>query len=352
MSIVRIAREELRDLAPYTAAEQLDGTIRLNANEAAFQNAADRFRRPLNRYPEVRPAGLRGLLAAYYGVGEHQLLLTRGSSEAIDLLLRCFCRAGRDNVVTPAPTFSMYRHYAAIQDAALREVPLERHGDFALRAPELLRACDADTRLLFLCSPNNPTGTTLPRQSLVEILEGLAGRTAVVVDEAYAEFSDEPSVLDLLASHDNLILLRTLSKALGLAGARCGAVIGPPDVIRLLDAVQAPYAMPTPVIECVEDALSPEHLEDARSNIARTVLERVRLAGELGKLPFVRRVWPSGANFLFAELEDAPRVLEFTRRNSILIRHFAGPLADCVRITVGTPVENDCLLGCLRSLGS
>jgi histidinol-phosphate/aromatic aminotransferase/cobyric acid decarboxylase-like protein len=110
--------------------------------------------------------------------------------------------------------------------------------------------------------------------------------------------------------------------------------------------------MPTPVIECVEDAFSPEHLDDARANIARTVAERARLTGELAKLPFVRRVWPSGANFLFAELEDAPRVLEFTRRNSILIRHFAGPLADCVRITVGTPVENDCLLGCLRSLGS
>lgn len=350
MSIVQIARAELRELAPYSAAEQVEGNIRLNANEAAFRHAADTFRRPLNRYPEVRPSRLRGLLAAYYGVAPQQLLLTRGSSEAIDLLLRCFCRAGRDNVVTPAPTFSMYRHYAAVQDAALREVPLD--ADFSIRAPAILAACDAETRLLFLCSPNNPTGTTLARESLVEILAGRNGRTAVVVDEAYAEFSDEPSALDLLDSHDNLIVLRTLSKALGLAGARCGAVIGPPDVIRLLDAVQAPYAMPTPVIECMEDALSPEHLDEARSNVASTVLERRRLAVELERLPFVRQVWPSGGNFLFVRLEDAPRVLELTKRNRILIRHFGKELADCVRITVGTPRENECLLDCLRNVGS
>ncbi len=350
MSIIDIAREELRALEPYTAAEQVDGMIRLNANEAAFRNAADHCRRPLNRYPEVRPARIRALLAAHYGVDNDCILPTRGSSEAIDLLLRCFCRAGIDNVVTPAPTFSMYRHYAAIQDAALREVPLDRAAGFAVDAGALLATCDAHTRLVFLCSPNNPTGTELPRATLLEILDHLAGRAAVIVDEAYAEFSEEPSALGLLASHDNLVVLRTLSKALGLAGARCGAAIGPPEVIRMLDAVQAPYALATPVVEYVEDALGPHHLDEARHNVRRTVAERNRLALELEKLQIVRQVWPSGANFVLARFEDASAVLDRTRRDGILIRHFGGENADCIRISVGSVEENDRLLDCLRKL--
>ncbi len=350
MSIIHIARAELRALKPYSAAEQVDGTIRLNANEAAFRNAADRCRRPLNRYPEVRPARLRAMLASHYGVEDSCLLTTRGSSEAIDLLLRAFCRAGVDNVVTPAPTFSMYRHYADIQDAAIREVPLDRSGDFAIQAGALLAACDANTRLVFLCSPNNPTGTVLPRSTLTAILDSLADRTAVIVDEAYAEFSEEPSAIGLLGSHGNLIVLRTLSKALGLAGARCGALIGPPEVIRMLDAIQAPYAMATPVVECIEDALDPRHIDLARGNVRRTVAERDRLAAEFERLPIVRQVWPSGANFLFVRLEDAAGTLEMTRRAGILVRHFGGENADCIRISIGSDEENDRLLDCLRTL--
>lgn len=350
MSIAGIVREELRELPPYTAAEQVENTIRLNANEVPFRNGADGFRRPLNRYPEVRPARLRSILADYYGVPAESLLVTRGSSEAIDLLLRCFCRAGRDNIVTPAPTFSMYRHYARVQDAAVREVALDRQSGFALQAAPLLAACDANTRLVFLCSPNNPTGTELPRGTLVSILEALDTRAAVVVDEAYTEFSDQPSALDLLEKHGNLVVLRTLSKAHGYAGARCGALIGPPEVVRILDAVQAPYALATPVVECVEDALSQDRRVESEQQVARIVAERNRLAEALGRLRFVRRVFPSGANFLLLQVDDANAVLEGTRADRILVRHFGRDLADCVRVTVGTPEENQRLLECLGKL--
>jgi histidinol-phosphate aminotransferase len=350
MSIISIAREELLRLAPYSAAEQLEDTIRLNANEVPFRNGVDHFRRPLNRYPEVRPSRLQATLAAHYGVAAERLLVTRGSSEAIDLLVRCFCRAGRDNVVTPAPTFSMYRHYARIQDAELRDVPMERGTDFSVSAPTLLASCDDRTRLVFLCSPNNPTGTVLPRATLTTILSELAGRTAVVVDEAYIEFSDEPSTLGLLQAHENLVVLRTLSKALGFAGARCGSVIAQADVIRLLDAVQAPYALATPVVECVEDALTRARLQETRSNVAKTVTERDRLVRELASLPFVRRLFPTGANFVLAVFDDADAVFERTRADRILLRRFGGDLDGCARITVGLPDENDRLLASLRTL--
>jgi histidinol-phosphate aminotransferase len=350
MSIVSIVREELRELAPYTAAEQLADTIRLNANEAPFRNATDTFRRPLNRYPEVRPERLRNTLAAHYAVRPDSLLVTRGSSEAIDLLLRAFCRAGRDTVVTPTPTFSMYRHYAQIQDAQLREVPLVAENDFAVNSRALLEACDENTKLVFLCAPNNPTGTELPRATLLEILDALAGRTAVVVDEAYAEFAAVASALELAGAHENLIVLRTLSKALGFAGARCGSIIGPAGVVRVLNAVQSPYALSTPVIECVEDALTPENVATSRANVAQIIAERERLGRALNRLPTVHKVYPSGGNFLLVRFTAADAVLDKTRRDGILVRHFGGSLADCLRITVGLPGENDALLASLQSL--
>ena len=190
MTIARLARPEIQALTAYEAAVQVADTIRLNANEAPWTSPADHFRRPLNRYPEIRPAALRAALAERYGCDEAQLLVTRGTSEAIDLLVRAFCRAGRDNIVTTSPSFSMYRHYAAVQGA-----------------------CDADTRLVFVCSPNNPTGTLLPRGDLLDLLEKRGDRSAIIVDEAYVEFADTPSAVELLDQYPNLVVLRTLPAA-------------------------------------------------------------------------------------------------------------------------------------------
>ncbi len=350
MSIVPLARPEIQALRPYEAAEQVDDTIRLNANESPRSAGRGTFRRPLNRYPEVRPLGLQRALAQRFGCQPEQLLVTRGSSEAIDLVIRTFCRAGRDSVLVTSPSFSMYRHYAAVQGASLTNVATRPELDFAIDVDEILAACDDTTRLVFLCSPNNPTGTTLPRVDLVRLLEARGNRSAVVVDEAYVEFGDKPSVTDLLPRFDNLLVLRTLSKALGFAGARCGAVAGPRDVIRLLAAVQAPYALATPVVECVEDALQADQLEDASEAVGEIVRERERLVAAFGSYGFIRKVWPSDANFLLVRVDDARRVMRRCAELKILLRHFGGELEDCIRISVGSPAENDRLLGAFDTL--
>ena len=351
MSIAKLARPEIQALHPYEAAEQVDNTVRLNANESPRSLAVGHFRRPLNRYPEVRPQQLGKTLAERFGCAPEQLLVTRGSSEAIDLIIRAFCAAGRDAVLVNSPSFSMYRHYAEVQGARLIEVPTLAERDFAVDVRDILDACDHDTRLIFICSPNNPTGTTLPREELETLLRERGDRSAIVVDEAYVEFGDKPSATELLADYNNVLVLRTLSKALAFAGARCGAVAGPAEVIRMLSAIQAPYALSTPVIECVEDALLSEQLEAAQEAVAEILAERTRLADALQAFPFISKIWPSDANFLLVRCEDARAVMATCAENGVLLRHFGGPLEDCIRITVGSREDNDTLLETLSRIG-
>lgn len=349
MTIADLARPEIRRLKPYEAAQQVADTVRLNANEAPWTSAADRFRRPLNRYPEIRPAKLRDALARHYDCAPERLLVTRGTSEAIDLLMRVFCRAGVDNIVTPAPTFSMYRHYAEVQGAEVREVQTSPENGFAVDIDAVLAACDEQTRLVIICSPNNPTGTLVPLDRIRELLQRRGSASAVVIDEAYIEFAGSPSALSLLDEFDNLIVLRTLSKALAFAGARCGSVIGPEAVIDMLNAVQAPYAMSTPVIECVEDALTGANLRQAEAATGAIVDERERLAAWLVDLPYVREVWPSAANFLLVQVDDADALLAHSNDAGILLRHFRGDLGHCLRISVGSRADNDRLMQSLQA---
>lgn len=344
MSIVDLARPGIRGLHAYDAAEQVDDTIRLNANESPHRSTAGNFRRPLNRYPEVRPQRLQGALADRFGCRPEQLLVTRGSSEAIDLVIRTFCEAGRNSVLLTSPSFSMYGHYAAVQGAEMIEVRTRAEDDFAIDVDAILAACKPDTSLVFICSPNNPTGTTLPRVDLERLLRERGDRSAVVVDEAYVEFGGEASVTALLAEYDNLLVLRTLSKALGFAGARCGAVIGPAEVIRMLGAVQAPYALATPVVECVEDALQSDQLVEAEQAVASIIAERERLAARFADYGFITKVWPSDANFLLVRVRDAAAVMRHCQQDGILLRHFGGDLDDCIRISIGSRDENDQLL--------
>ena len=350
MTIAELARAELRALQPYEAAQQVDDTIRLNANEAPWSSSADRFRRPLNRYPEIRPARLARALGEYFGCDPARLLVTRGTSEAIDLLIRAFCREGKDNVVTTSPTFSMYAHYATVQGAEHRAVATMPGDDFAIETDAILAACDERTRLVFICSPNNPTGTLVSRMTLIDLLERRGEQSAIVVDEAYIEFSGEASTVELLDRYPNLVVLRTLSKALAFAGARCGAVMGPAEVIRILNAIQAPYAMSTPVVECVEDALQSAAIDEAKSRIAEIVVERERLMAALASFSCVQRVWPSAANFFLIKVNDAEVVLREARESGILLRDFGRSLPDCIRITVGERSENERLLALLARI--
>jgi histidinol-phosphate aminotransferase len=347
---VKLARPEIQALRPYEAAEQVDDTIRLNANESPRTAGAGNFRRPLNRYPEVRPLGLQRALAERFGCQPEELLVTRGSSEAIDLVIRTFCRAGQDSVLVTSPSFSMYRHYAVVQGASLIEVTTHPDKDFEVDVDAILAACDDSTRLIFLCSPNNPTGTTLPRADLLQLLEARSDRSVIVVDEAYVEFGDKPSVTELLPRFDNLVVLRTLSKALGFAGARCGAVAGSQPVISMLAAVQAPYALATPVVECVEDALRADQLENASEVVNEVIAERERLVTAFGNYDFISKVWPSDANFLLVRVDDAPRVMRRCAELKVLLRHFGGDLEDCIRISVGSSADNDQLLRALDTI--
>ena len=351
MSITRLIRADIRGMRAYDAAEQVDDTIRLNANESPRQTPVGNFRRPLNRYPEVRPQQLQKALAKRFGCEIDELLVTRGSSEAIDLVIRTFCQAGRDSVLVTSPSFSMYRHYARVQGARLIEVQTSPEHDFAIDVDAILDACDDSTRLIFVCSPNNPTGTSLPGTELERLLRERGDASAIVIDEAYIEFGDKPSATRLFARYDNLLVLRTLSKALGFAGARCGAVAGPADVVQVLSAVQAPYALATPVVECVEDVLEADQLELAERVVEETVLERERLRTALADYSFVSKVWPSDANFLLIRVADAPRIMRGCAEHNVLLRHFGGELDDCIRISVGSRDENEALLRALDSLG-
>ncbi|MGI9249162.1 MAG: histidinol-phosphate transaminase [Woeseiaceae bacterium] len=350
MSIAKLARPEIRLLHAYDAAEQVDNAIRLNANESPMVNPIGNFRRPLNRYPEVRPQKLQRKLAARFGCSPAQLLVTRGSSEAIDLLIRAFCRAGVDSILISSPSFVMYRHFAEVQGAIIQDVPTLAEDDFAVDVDALLAACDDSTRLVFVCSPNNPTGTTLPRRDLERLLEERGDRSAIVVDEAYVEFADAPSIIELLDQYPNLLVLRTLSKALGFAGARCGAVAGPEAVIDMLGAVQAPYALATPVVECVENALHDEQLALAERAVVEVIKERERLMCSIAQLDFAKKIWPSDANFFLVEFDDAVRVLQRCQEHHVLLRHFGGDLESCIRISVGNADENNQLLRALDTL--
>lgn len=352
MTMTNLARPEISCLYGYESAGQMANTVRLHANEASWSGSGTPFDQPMNRYPEIRPEALRSRLADWYSVPRENLLVTRGSSEAIDLLIRTFCRCGQDSVTITPPTFTMYQVYADIQGAQVLKVPLVADDDFSVDCDTLIAACKTDTKLIFLCSPNNPTGRLIPRATILTILEARRDKSLVVVDEAYVEFSRSNSVAELLDEYENLVVLRTLSKALALAGARCGCVVARQEIIDLLDRILAPYALSTPVIGCVMNALLPNRLAFAAKNIKATVAARDDLAEQLMKLPVVERIWPSDANFSLVRFHDVDVVREATADAGILLRHFSNEagLSGCIRITVGSADENDMLINVLSNI--
>jgi len=348
MSVLARIRPDLAEFRAYASARSggLDARVLLNANEAPHD--AWRASRGRNRYPDPQPAVLRARLAALYGVAPDRLWIGRGSDEAIDLLLRAFCRAGRDNIVTPAPTFGMYRVGARLQGAACREVALDADGGFVLDPERLLARVDADTKLVIVCSPNNPTGTPW-HSALAFLAERLDGRALLVVDEAYVEFADAPSATALLDRHENIAILRTLSKAHALAGARIGALIAPAALAAFIGRIAAPYPLPSPSIELALAALEPAALEATRVRIGAIRSERERLRASLAGVHGVRAVWPSEANFVLARFDDARAAFDGALAAGVLVRDVSDQLglAGCLRITVGAAAENAALLGAL-----
>jgi len=354
-SVLQLVRPDILSLSAYSSArkESKGGRIWLDANE---NPETPSVRRPLfNRYPEPQPADLVAKLAALYDVAPAQLLVTRGSDEGIDLLLRTFCRAGQDAILITPPTYGMYVVAAGIQGAGTVSVPLVREKNFALDSEAVLRAVLAApkpsgeggspaVKLVFLCSPNNPTGGLFDRVAVLSLVRALAGRAVVVVDEAYVDFSGQPSLAAEIAANPNLVVLRTLSKAFGLAGARVGTTIADPAVIAVLQKVIAPYPVPVPVLQAALAALTPAGLAAARVSVAALVTERGRLAPALAGLPAVKRVWPSDTNYLLVEVADSARAMAAGRSAGVVWRDRSKDVPNCIRITVGTAAENNATL--------
>lgn len=343
--ISTLARPEIVALKAYSHAAWEPSLQRLHANELPWRVAGDASQAGLNRYPEPQPPPLVQGMARLYGVDPAHVLVGRGSDEAIDLLLRVFCRAGLDNILVCPPTYSMYAVAAGIQGAGVVTVPLRADQGFSLDVPAILARVDASVKLVFVCSPNNPTGNAVPRAQLLALADGLAGRALLVVDEAYAEFMDEPSVAPEVVRLPNLVVMRTLSKSHGLAGARCGALIADPELIALARKVIPPYAITALTVEAVAPLLTPAGITAMQERVRQLLAERRRLQAALAQAPGVLRIWPSDANFLLVEFADPDEALRRVRAAGLIIRDMRqGALPRALRISVGTPEQDDVLL--------
>ncbi len=331
-----MVRPNILALDPYSTARDECGDNRpevfLDANESPYDNG-------INRYPDPRQKALKDKVAALKGVTPDRLFLGNGSDEAIDLLYRVFCIPGRDNAVSIAPSYGMYGVAAATNDIAFRPVALGE--GFRLDGEALLAACDARTKLLFLCSPNNPSGNQFPQEQVVRLLERFEG--IVVVDEAYIDFASAPSLVPLLDRYPNLVVLQTLSKAWGMAGLRIGLAIAAPQVITLFSRVKYPYNIN---VLAQQMALSRLDASVLSRHVAEVTAQRIRLARELRKSPFVVEIYPSEANFLLVKVTDADVLYDRLLAAGVIVRNRSRVKGceGCLRMTVGTPAENDRLL--------
>ncbi len=339
MRITDLIRPNIRSLQPYsTARDEYEGDlgIFLDANESPFNNG-------YNRYPDPHQARLKTLLSPMKGVGVENIFIGNGSDEAIDLLFRIFCQPGKSNAISIAPSYGMYVVAADINDVDMRKVLL--NDDFSLPVERLLEAADGDSRLLFICSPNNPTGNAFPREDMERLLREFPG--IVVVDEAYIDFSDGEGMLPLLEKYPNLVVLQTMSKAWGMAGLRCGLAFASPEIIGYMNRVKYPYNINVATSEIVERLLAepvPEHVKVIKE-------ERNRLADALAEFPFVKKIYPSDANFLLVKVDDANALYDYLISKKIIVRNRdkVALCKGCLRITVGTPEENQNLLTTLTS---
>lgn len=339
-SIASLVRPCIARLTPYsTARDDYQGELGvfLDANESPYENG-------YNRYPDPHQTALKALISPMKGLPVENIFLGNGSDEAIDLVFRVFCEPRVDNVVAIAPSYGMYTVAAAINDVAVREVPLGP--EFSLPKAELLAAADAHTKALFLCSPNNPTGNAFAREDLLELVEAFEG--IVVVDEAYIDFSSVPSLAAEVRRYPNLIVLQTMSKARGMAGLRLGLALADAPIVRLMSMVKYPYNINEAAQRLVADLLR-QPIDD---QVACIVQQRGVVAERLRALPVVERVYPSDANFLLVKVRDADAAYEHLVQRGIIVRNRNRVLqcAGCLRITVGLPEENEKMLQSLAEL--
>ena len=350
-----LVREDLRDFAGYSSARTSDtgppASIWLNANEAASESSVDPDGAN-RRYPDPQPAELVAALADLYAVSPAQVVVGRGSDECIELLVRTLCRPGSEDAVVQAPpTFGMYAVSARLHGVPVVDVPQRDLGlAWEIDTSAVRRATtEHRARLVFLASPGNPTGAVVPLDDVAELASALADQAVVVVDEAYQEFAAPASAATLLDQHPNLVVLRTLSKAHGLAGVRVGAALCHPDLAGVLRRVQAPYPLPVPVTELAVSALAGSVRRSVELRIAETRSGRERLAEVLAADPRVQTVYSSEANFVLVRSPEVDSLLRDLRARGIVVRDMRHLLSDGLRVTVGAPHEIDAVRDALRS---
>ncbi|WP_418501465.1 histidinol-phosphate transaminase [Flagellimonas sp.] len=343
-NINSIVRESVKALKPYSSARDeyvSDGStmIFLDANENPFENG-------VNRYPDPYQRSLKAVLAEQKGVSESNMLLGNGSDEVLDLIYRAFCEPNQDNIITLPPTYGMYKVLAGINAVENREVLLT--SDFEPDVPAILSAVDENTKLIFICSPNNPTGNSFKKEYVGKLLESFSG--LVVIDEAYIDFSEQESWLSSLNNYPNLIVTQTLSKAYGLAGIRLGICCASEEIIAILNKIKPPYNVNQLT---QQKALQRVLNEDAvQQEVVQILEERANLKQALQELDFVEQLYPSDANFVLAKVDDADKRYQQLLDQHVVVRNRSTqPLCEnTLRFTVGTPTENKALIAILKKL--
>lgn len=345
--VTSLARRAVLDLKAYKSARSLttQGEVFLDANESPWRPEGIEW--DVQRYPEPQPAKLLAKLSEIYGVPTDYLMVGRGTDDAIDVLVRTFCEAGRDEILICPPTYGVYEIAAQIQGAKVLKVVTSENDHFAISEKNILASVTPQTKLVFVCTPNNPTGNVVPLATIESLAKKLMGKALLVVDEAYIEFANSPSSTVLIDRFPNIVVLRTLSKAYGLAGARCGTAISHPEVTKLLQKVRAPYPLSAPTVRLVLKAL-----ENTTNRLTEILEERKRIAEELQFSNFIQLIFPSDSNFILFKCKNAAQLMETARSHGIILRDRSGEpgLENCIRITVGTKEENDAFLKVLREM--
>ena len=341
IDLEKLVRPNIWRLTPYSCARDeykgKEAHVFLDANESPYNN-------PYNRYPDPLQWEVKLRLAQIKGVKPEQIFLGNGSDEAIDLVYRVFCRPGVDNVVAIAPTYGMYKVCADINDVEYRAVALSE--DFSLDADRLLAACDANTKAIWLCSPNNPVGNCLQSEEIVKVIDGFPG--IVVIDEAYGDFAKAVPFRNQLDKYDNILVLNTMSKAWGSAAIRLGMAFASEEIIELMNRVKYPYN-----VNLLTQRQALEIMSDLGkvNDWLRMILnEREKMLPAFAELPLCRKIYPTDANFFLAKVSDANRIYKYLIDCGIVVRNRNNVqlCENCLRITIGSPQENNELLKALR----
>ncbi len=339
-----LLRDNIKKLIPYSSARDEfkgEAKIFLDANENSFGSPLTKW---YNRYPDPLQIKVKEKISAIKNVPVENIFLGNGSDECIDVLIRAVCEPGKDNLLICPPTYGMYEVSANINDVALKKVPLTPA--FQLDLPAIEEAIDDHTKMIFLCSPNNPTGNSLIREDVEMILNNYFG--LVVIDEAYINFSRQRSFLQELNDYPNLVVMQTLSKAWGLAALRIGMSFASTEIINVMNKIKPPYNINQASQELALQAL--DEIGQVNDMIREIVKGRESLSRDLLKIPFVQKIYPSDANFLLVKMSHAKEVYEYLLDQQIVVRDRSRVILcdDCLRITVGTPLENDGLIKALN----